>query len=80
MSEQAKRYRAFISYSQRDKVQARRLHRALETYRVPLGIEAAGINIKNRKLGRFFRDDDEMGAAMTCLGSKRTLAASGPPR
>jgi WD40 repeat protein len=68
MSQQAKRYRAFISYSQKDKEHARRLHRALEAYRIPSGIEATDVDAKSRKLGRFFRDDEEMGAA-TDLGA-----------
>lgn len=63
MAGPAKRYRAFISYSQKDKAHARRLHQALEGYRVPKGVEAAGVDAKTRKLGRFFRDDEEMGAA-----------------
>jgi hypothetical protein len=67
MSEQAKRYRAFISYSQKDKAYARRLHAALEGYRLPSGVEVEGLDAK-RKLGRIFRDDDEMGAA-TDLGA-----------
>src|SRR3954470_8644559 len=54
-----KRYRAFISYSQKDKAAGRRVQRWLETYRVPKGIDAAG----NRRLGRFFRDDEEMSAS-----------------
>ena len=58
-----KRFRAFISYSQRDKAFAVRLHRALETYRVPTGIDAA-LGPK-RTLGRFFRDDEEMGASQS---------------
>ena len=60
------RYRGFISYSQADKARARRLHRALEAYRVPKGVQAT--LSRNRKLGRFFRDDEEMGAA-TDLGT-----------
>ena len=64
MQPSSKRYRAFISYSQRDKSFARRLHRALETYRVPAGINAQGLGQK-RTLGRFFRDDDEMGASQS---------------
>lgn len=64
MAEQARRYRAFISYSQVDKAHARRLHAALEAYRVPKGM----VGEKATKLGRFFRDDDEMGAA-TDLGA-----------
>ncbi len=60
---QPPRYRAFISYSQRDKPIARRIHRALETYRIPSGIVApVG---PNRALGRFFRDDEEMGASQS---------------
>lgn len=67
MGDQGKRYRAFISYSQKDKAFARRLHGALEAYRVPLGV-VANIEAKSRKLGRFFRDDEEMAAA-TDLGA-----------
>lgn len=53
-----KKYRAFISYSQQDKVWARRIQKSLETYRVPLGVAVDGL--VRRKLGRFFRDDDEL--------------------
>jgi hypothetical protein len=61
MHPEPKRYRAFISYSQRDKPIARRIHRVLESYRIPKGISApVG---PDRALGRFFRDDDEMGAS-----------------
>lgn len=66
MDEAIHRYRAFISYSQRDRQHAKRLHSALETYRVPKGIDAP--LQPNRRLGRFFRDDDEMGAS-TDLGA-----------
>jgi hypothetical protein len=68
MSEQTKRYLAFISYSQKDKAYARRLQNALESYCVPRGVEAGGVDVTTRKLGRMFRDDDEMGAA-TDLGA-----------
>jgi hypothetical protein len=61
-----RRYRAFISYSQRDQHHAKRLHSALETYRVPKGVDVQ--LPKDRRLGRFFRDDDEMGAS-TDLGA-----------
>src|ERR671911_1048305 len=54
-----KRYRAFISYSQKDKAVARRIQRWLETYRLPSGT-AIG---QSRRLGRFFRDDEEMSAS-----------------
>ena len=63
MDAHPKRYRAFISYSQRDKPFARRLHRALEVYRIPKGVEA--LVGPDRALGRFFRDDDEMGASQS---------------
>ena len=63
MDPERKRYRAFISYSQRDKPIARRLHRALEVYRIPAGIDAPVGS--DRSLGRFFRDDDEMGASQS---------------
>jgi hypothetical protein len=55
------KYRGFISYSQMDKAAARRVHDWLEAYRVPPGVGAP--LDKKRSLGRFFRDDDEMGAA-----------------
>lgn len=58
-----KRYRAFLSYSQRDKSVAKRLHRALESYRVPNGLAVAGLEAKSRRIGRIFRDDEEMSAA-----------------
>lgn len=63
MDTQPTRYRGFISYSQRDTPIAKRMHRALETYRLPKGVDApVG---PTRRLGRFFRDDDEMGAGQS---------------
>lgn len=59
-----KRYRAFISYSRKDEVWARRIHAALEAYRAPRGI-GAHVDHKTRRLGRIFRDDDEMPAAQS---------------
>lgn len=61
MDEGAKTYRAFISYSQQDKVWGKRLHGWLENYRVPPGV--AGRLAPGERLGRFFRDDEEMAAA-----------------
>ena len=56
-----KAYRAFISYSQQDAVWGKRLHSWLESYRVPRGVE---VDLPPaRRLGRFFRDDEEMAAA-----------------
>lgn len=71
MDAPARRYRAFISYSQKDKRFARRLHRALERYRVPAG--PAAERAVDGRLGRFFRDDDEMGASQS-LGAALTGA------
>jgi MTH538 TIR-like domain (DUF1863) len=64
-----RRYRAFISYSKQDQQHAKRLHSALETYRVPKGIDVA--LPRDRRLGRFFRDDDEMGASTDLGGTLR---------
>jgi formylglycine-generating enzyme required for sulfatase activity len=61
MAEKAWRYRAFISYSQKDKPEARRLQRWLETWRTPVGLEPAPDS--TRRLGKFFRDDEDMSAA-----------------
>src|SRR5688572_18145698 len=63
------RYRAFISYSKHDQNYAKRLHSALETYRLPKGVDAPVQ--QNRRLGRFFRDDDEMGASVDLGGALR---------
>lgn len=56
------KYRAFISYSQNDKRWAKKVQRALEHYRVPLGLLIEGLD-NDRKLGRFFRDDDELASS-----------------
>jgi WD40 repeat protein len=53
-------YRAFISYSHADHDWGVWLHRALERYRVPKRLSGAeGL----RRLGRMFRDEEELGAA-----------------
>ena len=59
------RYWAYLSYSHRDARQAERLHRALETYRIPKAlvgrVTAAGPTPKH--LTPIFRDRDELSAA-----------------
>jgi eukaryotic-like serine/threonine-protein kinase len=63
------RYRAFISYSHRDKAWADWLHKALETYRVPsrlVGRQTPAGTIP-RRLAPIFRDRDEL-ASSTDLG------------
>jgi TIR domain-containing protein/WD40 domain-containing protein len=54
------RYRAFISYSRKDRRVVKILHRALERFRVPTGVNSGDVD---RRLGRFFRDDDELRAS-----------------
>lgn len=52
-----RRYCAFISYSRKDARIANRIHRRLERYRLPRELAAN----RPRNLGRFFKDDDELG-------------------
>lgn len=52
------RYKAFISYSHRDRKAAEWLHRALETYRAPRALASA-----DRSLRPIFRDRDELSAS-----------------
>lgn len=59
-----RRYRGFISYSQKDKAWARRLHQALESYVVPKGVESSALK-NGRRIGRFFRDDEELAGAQS---------------
>ena len=59
------RYRAFISYSHRDKAWAGWLHRALETYAIPkrlVGIETP-VGVIPRRWAPIFRDSDELASA-----------------
>jgi hypothetical protein len=51
------KYAAFISYSHKDEVIARWLHRKLEGFRAPLGLPTVG-----RQLGKIFRDREEFAA------------------
>jgi WD40 repeat protein len=55
-----KHYRAFISYSWQDKAWGKRIHSWLETYRVPV---PNGQEELPKRLGRFFRDDEDMAAS-----------------
>jgi hypothetical protein len=64
-------YRAFISYSHRDKAWADWLHKALETYRVPsrlVGTTTAHGEIP-RRLNPVFRDREELSSSPE-LGTK----------
>lgn len=55
------RYRAFLSYSHTDSTVARRLHRRLETYRLPRHLAMTELEgAPPRRLGRIFRDREEL--------------------
>ncbi|MCA1749728.1 MAG: toll/interleukin-1 receptor domain-containing protein [Parasphingopyxis sp.] len=79
----ATRYRAFLSYSHADDAAARRLHRRLETYRLPKNLsrenapdETSG-EAANR-LGPIFRDREDFPAAVDLSESvKRALDMAG---
>ena len=68
-------YRAFISYSHRDKVVARRLHRMLEAYRVPTKLvgRKTPVGAVPRRLTPIFRDREELPASAD-LGGELTAA------
>ena len=61
----ALRYRAFISYSHRDKAWAEWLHRGLETYRVPSRLvgQRTAAGVVPRRLAPVFRDRDELASS-----------------
>lgn len=65
------KYRAFISYAHVDGVFAARLHKALE--RLSVGTDASA---KKSRLGRFFRDDDELSAGELGPAIEAALSAS----
>src|SRR5271170_7318983 len=58
-------YRAFISYSHRDKALATRIHRAVESYRVPSKLvgTTTAVGLVPRRLAPLFRDRDELPAS-----------------
>lgn len=73
------KYRAFISYAHADERIAARLHRALETYKVPPGAKDRAGN-RNQTLSPIFRDKTELAAhhslsdtIKAALGDSRTL-------
>ena len=58
-------YRAFVSYSHRDKALAARIHREVESYRVPtkfVGTTTA-VGVVPRRVAPIFRDRDELPAS-----------------
>ena len=59
------KYKAFITYSHNDEGVVQWLHRQLERYRVPRKLRAEP---RNQRLGRVFRDRDELGSAASLTG------------
>ena len=72
------RYAAFISYSSRDAAFARRVHRALESYRIPTSLgefDVIGEGKKNR-IFPVFRDREELSAGTLGQLIEASLKAS----
>lgn len=65
------RYAAFISYSHKDHAAAVALHKSLEAYRTPRDLigAAGGEGPVPRRVGKVFRDEEELGA-VPHLGSR----------
>jgi tetratricopeptide (TPR) repeat protein len=68
-------YRAFISYSHRDKAVATRLHRTVESYRIPAKLVGTVTPVGKvpRRLAPVFRDRDELPASAD-LGGELSAA------
>jgi len=68
------RYRAFISYSHRDKAVATWLHRAIETYRIPTKLvgRETPVGPVPRRVAPIFRDRDELPASGDLGGELRS--------
>ena len=74
-----KRYAAFISYNQRDRAQARWLHRSLETYRFPAKLvgRVTKFGVLANRLPPIFQDREELSASADLAESvHRALADS----
>lgn len=78
MTSGALRYRAFLSYSHRDSRVAARLHRRLESYRIPPRLrDGAGREGLPSRIRPVFRDRDELATASRLNSSIETaLSAS----
>lgn len=68
-------YRAFLSYSHADRDQVRKLHHALETYRIPAKLVGTNtpVGAVPRRLTPIFRDREELPASAD-LGGQLTAA------
>ncbi|WEJ12344.1 toll/interleukin-1 receptor domain-containing protein [Sinorhizobium prairiense] len=56
------RYRAFISYSSKDRSAAEKLQRSLESYRIPRPLRRSGIH-RNERVSPIFRDRSDLKAS-----------------
>ena len=74
----AAHFRAFVSYSHADAAVAQKLHRKIETYRLPDHLRDRKASAPDDgRLGRIFRDREDLPAAADLSGSvKRALAGS----
>ena len=74
----APKFRAFLSYSHADKAAAQRLHRMLETYRLPRHLRVASTSSQIlSRIGPVFRDREDLPAAEDLTASvKQALARS----
>ena len=74
----AARFRAFVSYSHADAAIAQKLHRKIETYRLPTALRDQQISGSDSgRLGRIFRDREDLPAAADLSESvKQALAGS----
>lgn len=77
-SEPKGRFRAFVSYSHADKAAAQRLHRKLETYRLPVHLRETAAAIEpDGRVGAIFRDREDLPAAQDLTESvKEALSQS----
>lgn len=75
---EAVRFRAFVSYSHADAAIAQKLHRKIETYRLPRHLrDRQTADPDNGRLGRIFRDREDLPAAEDLSESvKQALAGS----
>lgn len=71
------RYRAFISYSHHDEIAARRLHRWLETYRIPARAvgKRTALGEVPKRLTPIFRDRNELPASSSLTSEVETALA-----
>ncbi len=61
-TEESIKYYAFMSYSHKDELFAKWLHKKIETYRIPASLKSSFYNLPN-KLTPIFRDQDELPAS-----------------